>query len=92
MNAFLDWLIDHQTRWTETDAMNVLQDAGIISDNCIDASDVPDCDCKAAVAYLGGKMSVALRRRIGELRSSVFNPPRVASPPSLSKSHNSDGL
>jgi hypothetical protein len=33
-------------------AMNLLQDQGVISDNCINASDVCDSDCDKAVDFL----------------------------------------
>ena len=36
----------------EIDSMNALQDAGIISDLCVFACDVAECDCTAAIAFL----------------------------------------
>lgn len=39
----------------EIEAMNRLQDNGIISDNCVLAKDVAECDCKAAIAFLEGR-------------------------------------
>lgn len=32
--------------------MNALQDAGIVSDNCVLACDVAEADCTAAIAFL----------------------------------------
>jgi hypothetical protein len=37
----------------EVEAMNRLQEHGIISDNCILAADVADADCEAAITFLG---------------------------------------
>lgn len=34
------------------DAMNRLQDAGIVSDNCITAADVPDSEAPKAIEFL----------------------------------------
>jgi hypothetical protein len=39
----------------ENDAMNRLQDCGMISDNCVSAKDVAECDCKDAIAFLEGR-------------------------------------
>lgn len=36
----------------EIQSMNALQDAGIVSDNCVLAQDVAECDCTAAIAFL----------------------------------------
>ena len=35
-----------------TDAMNRLQEAGIVSDNCVTAADVAEADCERAVEFL----------------------------------------
>lgn len=37
---------------TETEAMNALQDAGIISDNCGFLADIADADIQTAAAWL----------------------------------------
>lgn len=36
----------------EIQSMNALQDADIVSDNCVLAQDVAECDCTAAIAFL----------------------------------------
>ncbi len=36
----------------EIESMNALQDAGIVSDLCVFACDVAECDCTAAIAFL----------------------------------------
>jgi hypothetical protein len=41
-----------ENKLDETKAMNVLQDRGIISDNCIDVKDVAEADCERAIAVL----------------------------------------
>jgi len=36
----------------EIEAMNALQDAGIVSDLAVFACDVAECDCTSAIAFL----------------------------------------
>lgn len=40
------------TNLNECEAMNALQECGIISDNCVTAADVPDADFKRAREFL----------------------------------------
>lgn len=49
-NDFQWWL--KQTRFDEVRALNLLQDAGIISDNCILAADVANVNFPAAKEFL----------------------------------------
>lgn len=40
------------SKLSESDALNLLQDRGAISDLCITLKDVPEADCPRAVAVL----------------------------------------
>ena len=44
-------LTDHlrATGWNETEAMNLLQDHGVVSDNCVTAADVAEADTEKAI-------------------------------------------
>lgn len=50
MNALQNYLGENNV--DETKAMNILQEHGIISDNCVTAADVPDCDAEDAIDFL----------------------------------------
>lgn len=50
MNTLEKYIESHG--WDEAEAMDTLQIAGIISDNCVTAKDVADVDCKEAVEFL----------------------------------------
>lgn len=50
MNQLQNYIILHNL--SELHTMNLLQDQGIISDNCIRAEDVADSDCPNAIAFL----------------------------------------
>lgn len=50
MNSLQDYLAGVGA--DEAKAMDALQDAGIISDNCVWARDVAEADCPAAVEFL----------------------------------------
>ncbi|MES2367015.1 MAG: hypothetical protein V4563_14160 [Pseudomonadota bacterium] len=50
MNALEYYLMT--SGMNDTAAMNKLQDAGVISDNCVHVSEVAYSDCEKAVAYL----------------------------------------
>ena len=50
LNALTEYL--RANSLSETDAMNQLQDEGIVSDNCVTAEDVAAKDCPAAVGFL----------------------------------------
>jgi hypothetical protein len=51
MNNALEYYIA-QHELSESDCMNQLQDAGVISDNCVLANDVCYLDCNNAIAFL----------------------------------------
>lgn len=53
MNALTQFAQDHP----ELEVMNVLQDAGIVSDNCITTEDVAEADVDRAVTYLKLEMA-----------------------------------
>lgn len=36
----------------ESSAMNILQESGVISDNCVEVKDVAESDCLVAISYL----------------------------------------
>ena len=38
--------------WSETTAMNTLQDRGLISDNCVTLDDIAEADAKRAATWL----------------------------------------
>ncbi len=40
--------------WTETKALNALQDQGIVSDNCVTLSDICESDAIKAAEWLKG--------------------------------------
>lgn len=44
-----------QHRLTVTELMNILQEHGAISDNCIGFSDIPECDAVRAMTWLREK-------------------------------------
>jgi hypothetical protein len=52
MNALEQFLATHKL--SELDAMNKLQDAGIISDLCVNACEVAEADQMNAVSFLFG--------------------------------------
>jgi hypothetical protein len=54
MNSLEQW-IAAQNVITEKVVMNLLQDEGIVSDNCVWAKDVCESDCVQAVAWLEGR-------------------------------------
>lgn len=61
MNA-LEFHLDHwsSTRAQIVEAMDYLQDRGIISDNCIWPHDVAELDARRAVEALRGRVKVTL--------------------------------
>lgn len=53
MNALEQWIEDHpEIFWTETTAMNELQENGIVADEAVSLQDVAETDCPMAVAFL----------------------------------------
>jgi hypothetical protein len=50
MNSFENHI--RLKRLNEIESMNALQDAGIVSDNCVLACDVAESDCTQAIAFL----------------------------------------
>jgi hypothetical protein len=48
----LEQFINDSGDWDAIPAMNLLQDQGVISDNCISLADVADADAPAAIAFL----------------------------------------
>lgn len=50
MTALLNFIRAHRLK--PSDVMNRLQDAGIVSDNCVTVADVADGDQTAAVEWL----------------------------------------
>lgn len=56
MNALEEWLIDNCVEPVK--AMDILQDAGVVSDLCVTPADVADTDVTRAILFL----NVALER------------------------------
>ena len=53
MNTLETWLKRHP--WVDpVDAMDQLQDAGIVADEAVEAADVAKADCAKATAFLDG--------------------------------------
>jgi hypothetical protein len=52
MNKLQEYIETHPENWRHWEAMNALQDEGLISDECITLADVADSDCEEAVAWL----------------------------------------
>lgn len=50
MNALELYILQH--KWSELEALNLLQDYGVISDNCVWARDVAEADWKSAMDVL----------------------------------------
>lgn len=51
MNSLAAWL-KANPQVSELNAMNALQTAGVVSDLCVWADEVAECDCARAVAFL----------------------------------------
>jgi len=51
MNALEQYISEYAL--DETDVLNSLTEAGVISDNCVLACDVADSDCAKAIVWLG---------------------------------------
>lgn len=56
MNALERYLTITGTN--EADAMNALQDMGIVSDNCVWAKDVAEADCLQAIEFLKARKNL----------------------------------
>jgi hypothetical protein len=65
MNSLEKFLFENNFR--EPEAVNTLQDCGVISDNCIRAADVAEADCLAAITFLE-KGRELLRQKNGGAR------------------------
>jgi hypothetical protein len=50
MNPLVKWCIENNV--TEVEAMNALQDQGVISDNCVWFADIYEGDWPAALKFL----------------------------------------
>jgi hypothetical protein len=50
MNRLSEFILRREMDTTE--AMNVLQGGGVVSDNCVTAEDVAEVDCQRAVNFL----------------------------------------
>jgi hypothetical protein len=55
MNALELWFKNHPI-FNQGDCMDLLQNNGIISENCVLAMDVANADCHKAIAFLDGKL------------------------------------
>ena len=52
MNALETFISDPSNFWTRDEAMNALQNSGVISDNCVTPADVAEADCQKAIEHL----------------------------------------
>ena len=52
MNALEQWIANSPFKGQEIELLNLLQQNGIVSDNCVHAADVADADRERAITFL----------------------------------------